>query len=64
MKVTLYMDVYPGWDMKYATATAMCNYEKGAGSHRLKFTVDVPDWMVTTVTQPDHVAEVSRVEEV
>lgn len=64
MKLDLYMDVYPGFDPKYACAMAICRHEKSATWHRLKFTVDIPDWMVQSVSKPDHIAEVGPVVEV
>ena len=42
MKVTLYMDVYPGWNPSYACASAGIG-QKSESSRRLAFTVNVPD---------------------
>lgn len=58
MKHTLYMDVYPGMNLQYACASSMMSHEKMETTHRLAFSIDIPDWMIASATKPDHIAEV------
>lgn len=44
MNINLYMDVYPGWDSKYAFAGATPISAKTEGSTRFKIVVSVPEW--------------------
>lgn len=62
MKINLYMDVWPGCEIKYLTANTCKGYEKPEGHHRIKITVDIPDWMMEIPTQPDHVVTGTAVE--
>ena len=44
MKVNLYMDIFPGWDGKFASAYSYMSPVKLEGVTRFKITVDVPEW--------------------
>lgn len=58
MKVVMYMDVWPGWTPQAASAQSLKPYEPTPGAKRLQFTIEVPDWMITTSAEADHVATV------
>ena len=55
MKVHLYLDVWPGCDLKYLCANSTKSYEKSEGYHRIQIVADIPDWMIAIPSQPDHV---------
>jgi len=57
MKITLYMDVYPGFAAQYANAIANPTWVLCDGQKRLKFTVDIPDHLI----QPEHTMELPPV---
>ena len=61
MKIDFYLDVFPGCTIEHLTASTMKPYDPIG--RRLKFTVDVPDWMLVSAEPPSHIVESSRPEE-
>jgi len=63
MKVKMYMDVYVGWESKYAMASTNPAFDVCTGNKRISFIVDVPDHLITPKADL-HIQETSFAEEV